>query len=60
MVYSQNSVAYKHRILIKEGVSRCGTKTKRIENREVLIPDKLYQPYPLQQKSEEGDARKLV
>jgi halocin C8-like bacteriocin domain-containing protein len=44
----------KHRILIKEGVSGCGTKTKRIENKEVLILDKLYQPYPLQQKSEEG------
>ncbi|MFP3065607.1 MAG: hypothetical protein RXR59_08825 [Sulfolobus sp.] len=37
----------KHRILIKEGMSGCGTKTKRIENKEVLIPDKLYHPYPL-------------
>ena len=44
----------KHRVLVKEGLSGCGTKTKRIENKEVLIPDKLYQPYPLQQKSEEG------
>ncbi|BBG23763.1 hypothetical protein [Sulfuracidifex tepidarius] len=44
----------KHRVLIKEGVSGCGTKTKRIENKELLVPDKLYQPYPLQQKSEEG------
>ncbi|WP_016730169.1 hypothetical protein [Saccharolobus islandicus] len=40
--------------MIKEGVTGCGTKTRKIENKEVLISDKLYQPYPLQQKSEEG------
>ncbi|BCU71274.1 hypothetical protein [Stygiolobus caldivivus] len=44
----------KHRVLIKEGVSGCRTRSRRIENEEILIPDKLYQPYPLQQKSEEG------
>ncbi|BDC17722.1 hypothetical protein [Acidianus sp. HS-5] len=44
----------KHRVLIKEGVTGCGTRSRRIENREILIPERLYQPYPLQQKSEEG------